>query len=830
MDGHLRCCEAPSRGMMEAQARALGLLAALVVTILCFFAAAAPNALGAADPGGAAGGTIAPSGGYTNPFTEYVDPYSTYENPFASTYTPSSGPVGQSSSNPAWNWLSPSQSGESIKHMSFVDEREGWAVGTFKGVRHTTDGGLTWSAARFGPPLGSNDICFVDSQHGWIVGQGNNSWDWMTNCGYIWATDDGGATWQQQLYQEGARTGLTAVWFSDTQNGWATGLGGLLLHTTDGGATWNQVENLPPESETDLFAMAWPTPDAGFILTDAIDTGDGPHQYLLSTIDGGATWLANAITSDRPSTSIWHLAFADQDHGYVCGWGGAVLATGDGGETWENRSLPALGKEGDDVQALLLNGADEVWAAVNDSVVAHTTDGGLTWDIADMGTPVALQTIARLDESTILSMGDIGYGVISRDDGRSWEPTADGIWTHDSNSICFTSTWRGWICGAEGALWRTVDGGLTWTSQDTGRSEDLLKVRFADSSHGFIVGGSGLILRTVDAGESWQTIDSGVSTDLLDVTFLDASRGWIVGTEGTVLHTRDGGTTWVVQQSGLTTDFVTVFFLDGQTGWAAGSEPRPEENASVGWVYSTTDGGLTWSPHHFTDLPNGNVRQIKFLDAMNGVAVGWSSEGVGGPEGMFRSSDGGATWTYTVMYPWPPQVLSTLTFSTSTTGLMLGGHGLAYATTDGGATWVMHMRACVDDGIVDVMFLDDEVGFALTSMGAVLRTDVGGFVDYHVRWTLDSAKSPDDIVLNITNKDQWFHDYYVMGYDADGRMIERGISIASATDLWMAGGDSVSATLTELFPLCADQIRSLAVCTGEDLDLSTIADISLTYQ
>jgi len=56
-----------------------------------------------------------------------------------------------------------------------------------------------------------HDLCFVDAQHGWAVG----------DRGVIWNTSDGGRVWR--LQPSGVSCPLEGVWFLGEQLGWAVG-------------------------------------------------------------------------------------------------------------------------------------------------------------------------------------------------------------------------------------------------------------------------------------------------------------------------------------------------------------------------------------------------------------------------------------------------------------------------------------------------------------------------------------------------------------------------------------------------------------------------------
>jgi photosystem II stability/assembly factor-like uncharacterized protein len=110
--------------------------------------------------------------------------------------------------------------------VRFVDSSHGWVVGDFGSVQATTDGGVTWQVQDSTTDKALLSASFTDTSYGWAVG----------DSGTIVATTNGGATWYRQL--SGTTKDLHGVWFTDRTRGWAVGEGGIILATTDGGASW----------------------------------------------------------------------------------------------------------------------------------------------------------------------------------------------------------------------------------------------------------------------------------------------------------------------------------------------------------------------------------------------------------------------------------------------------------------------------------------------------------------------------------------------------------------------------------------------------------------
>jgi photosystem II stability/assembly factor-like uncharacterized protein len=202
----------------------------------------------------------------------------------------------------------------------------------------------------------------------------------------------------------------------------------------------------------------------------------------------------------------------------------------------------------------------------------------------------------------------------------------------------------------EGLIRWSHDGGTTWSSDIVLTTQDWLqRVRFANKNRGLImdlVGGS--------SGNTAQyTTDGGAAaTDW--TTVVDNTDGGWFGLQFSLLpnlHARasginfctstDGGAQW---SCGASVDSVfdgPTFFLNDTDGWVGGGEISPNVE---GWVHTTTNGGTTWSGRTL-DGP-WPIREILFLNSKTGWAAGGNVyTGVGG---IYFSNNGGQNWSVDV--------------------------------------------------------------------------------------------------------------------------------------------------------------------------------------
>lgn len=175
---------------------------------------------------------------------------------------------------------------------------------------------------------------------------------------------------------------------------------------------------------------------------------------------------------------------------------------------------------------------------------------------------------------------------------------------------------------------------------------------------------------------------------------------------GTILHTADGGKTWVDQSSnaGYTTDYEGLSFVSRNEGWIAASDPYGPGPSLGGKIIHTKNHGQTWDSQALPNAPAqsspANVADVYFVDSMNGWAVDdfgqilhTSNGGAAGPGGW------SVQFTSTHRDPSGVQyVLEAVAFYNKWRGVAVGEHGMIYRTTDGGVTWTEIFGALPPNG------------------------------------------------------------------------------------------------------------------------------------
>jgi photosystem II stability/assembly factor-like uncharacterized protein len=301
--------------------------------------------------------------------------------------------------------------------------------------------GATWSAQRSGTTLGLNDVDFVDTLHGWAVG----------NMGTILATSDGGVTWVQQPRL--TLKILTAVDFVDTLHGWAVGQEGVILATGDGGATWTQ------------------------------------QTFPVAAIN-------------RSPLPLSDVSFLDTMNGWAVGLTGVCIYTTNGGATWTRDTLP-YGPDIDvttDFAAIRMADATHGWM-IGEDQIAYTPSGIVDnppfWHLS-LGPMVFLRAIDSISTTQAWVVGDSGQIFVTHD-GLTWTPQASGT-AQELRDVSALDALNIWALSSQGTVLTSLDGGATWQSKSIALPYSFTAMSMVDATHGWIVGGRGTIWAYGDTG------------------------------------------------------------------------------------------------------------------------------------------------------------------------------------------------------------------------------------------------------------------------------------------------------------------------------------------
>ncbi|MGB7923425.1 MAG: YCF48-related protein [Pyrinomonadaceae bacterium] len=391
--------------------------------------------------------------------------------------------------------------------------------------------------------------------------------------------------------------------------------------------------------------------------------------------------------------SLNGVAWSSPTHGFIAGQSMTFMETTDGGATW--RSIDLGGFPSDPLYYVYFRDANNGFVGGNNDDQWRTTDGGATWQQI---TPFFGGSWSHIDfvSPAVGFMGANGAVARTQDGGVTWTlmsgypscPVAYGMDFLDAQVGLIGGNRVSTTDGGPG-IFKTTDAGVTWVRKFSTSANDLL---WLDSSTAIAIIGT-KIYRSVDAGETWNEFSvTDISTGFADMALVDATTVVGIALSGVIWRSEDSGLTWTNVFSGIGGGGSAISFLDSQNGAAVGRS---------GLIYKSTDGGRNWNI-----LNSGIGVQLYDLEMFSDkVGLGVSEGGY-----VFKTVNGGARWEVSKV---AAESLKAISFVDQNFAVVGGSGGSVFKTTDGGQTWesIGYPRLPHSLPVEDVEFINRDVGW-----------------------------------------------------------------------------------------------------------------------
>ena len=426
-----------------------------------------------------------------------------------------------------------------LSSITFLNDSLGFICGSAGGLYKTENGGRTWQKITLTTGSLLTKIQFINSTTGFIVGFN----------GICFKTTDTGTTWTQ------INTPTTGeyydIYFLNALKGFIVGTysGGLILQTNDGGTTWETIFNYPVRSASYYCINADPGKQkvviAGGGQSSEFQGYNG--RNILSTTDAGTTYIS---LSGNGRLKYNDMCFLNDSTGYITGEDGVVLKTSDYGESW--KPLQGIPAEFSNNQARKIIFLDSLHGFASSDNIYKTSDGAKTWVKTTIPGP-NLQFFPRqmyfFDSLKGLVQND---GIIYKtiDGGSSWTDVATSASFYRDFAV--NPAGKAFAVGYGGEAQVSTDEGTTWAPFNLNTTKYLTGIYFYDSNIGFIGTADAAIFKTTNGGATWTEINTG--TQGLQIrSFL-----FVNNAEGYMMCNNNGGISWIykTKNGGLTWDFL----------------------------------------------------------------------------------------------------------------------------------------------------------------------------------------------------------------------------------------------------------------------------------
>ncbi len=453
---------------------------------------------------------------------------------------------------------------------------------------------------------------------------------------------------------------------------------------------------------------------------------------------------------------IYDMQFLDSLNGYVCGYGGMVLKTTNGGLKWEELQVPT---DGLIIRIFFLDKDIGWYLSYGDWSLYKTTDSGINWSFVSSFSPRYATTLWFVNELIGFAGGDNNL-LKTTDGGLTW---FEDVNVSNCYSIYFVNQMVGFACKHNG-IYKTTDGGNNWTVKGIpGYDYSPNKVFAYDQNNIFVIGTEGWIngelyyvfYQSSDGGSSWTGKE--FNNQITDVYFESPSSGWVCS--GKIFHTTNRGITW----DSTNIDAQHIEFK-GVNSWAAGINTISYSNdrwqtitpqikgvfsgflwdgcakdtntvyacGSNKTIIGSTDGGCIWNKYY------SSIDNIY----LNGITTKDDEIWAVGQQGMVvYSRDNGNNWfEKQITGNW----LSDITFLSDGVGYIAGslnGTGAIFTSLNNGDDWSLLQSFPNITSIDKIKFSRDKLGWAIGYPETILRSTTGG-----ISWEV-----VEDTVFGVSN-------------------------------------------------------------------------------
>jgi len=313
---------------------------------------------------------------------------------------------------------------------------------------------------------------------------------------------------------------------------------------------------------------------------------------------------------------------------------GNVLRSSNGGTTWSKNIIP---------------GYNFKYTASYDSTIFAVSDNGKVFKTRPGNSPLnvsnvsstALNSVAVIDNMNAFVCGNNGEVYWTTNGGINWSLRNSGISnTAKLNSISFNSSLAGVVVGDGGVIYTTVNGGSSWTSVPSTTTRNLLKVRYF--SGGICIAGEyGILLMKAGMG-SFAQVNTRIQTDIRGVTGMNFDNIKVCGGGGFIRNNSAMSSKFLnFEVNPMMANLVDIIYYDANTGYAVSSlNDAIIKTTNAGQNWNLTAGATatyTWTTKLTasnsignTLCPHPNNRDVMFV--VYGTAI-------------HRSSNRGENWT-----------------------------------------------------------------------------------------------------------------------------------------------------------------------------------------
>ncbi len=298
-----------------------------------------------------------------------------------------------------------------------------------------------------------------------------------------------------QWFQQQTNTNcfISKIRMLNANTGFAIGDSSLLLRTTNGGLNWEHI-NTGTTPDDFFMGLHFINNETGWLCGGYM--GGFGNSKIIKTTNSGFNW---SIQYYQTSTYFFNIWFIDENTGFVVGFDGKFMFTSNGGVNWVDRYVTGV-----DIWTIQFLNSNTGFIAGNLGMIRKTTDGGMSFSLMNSSTQLRIASIFFTDLFNGYAVCDSETVLKTTDGGLNWVSQKLGS-NIGYESVFFINQNTGYAVGnwfeiPTYKLIKTTNAGINWFTVQQGYGDPYFDIFFTDENTGWICGYNGLILKTTNGG------------------------------------------------------------------------------------------------------------------------------------------------------------------------------------------------------------------------------------------------------------------------------------------------------------------------------------------
>lgn len=277
------------------------------------------------------------------------------------------------------------------------------------------------------------------------------------------------------------------------------------------------------------------------------------------------------------------VSMSDEFSVIAVGDSGKIFMSFDSGISWKSLSVPPV-----NFNSISSKSIYSYLTTFENNVYRISSKGVGPVSIFSINGNYHFNSVDFITDSTGFVCGENGAVFKTSNAGVNWIMKNSGLTGFDLNSISFKDMNNGVVCADEGYIFITSDGGNSWSAATKNplTNYNLLKIKYFDNGIA-AAGGYGALIIKKNNSSDWNSINTRISSDIRGISGSNINDVHVCGGGGFIRNNKNDNSGFTnFEPNPMMANLVDLYISGSNTGFAVSSLNKA--------IIRTTNGGESW--------------------------------------------------------------------------------------------------------------------------------------------------------------------------------------------------------------------------------------------